>query len=151
MIRNRRYRNRRIGEFLKELQLTEGKGTGIPTMIRALKDNGSPEPKFDTNEPERSSFITELLIHPAYIDNKSIGGQVGGQVGGQAYRKHPNLTKRQQEILELINENPSISRSQLAKKLNINESAIQKHISALKKKKYIERSSSTTGYWEIKS
>lgn len=26
----RRYRNRRIGEFLKELELTEGRSTGIP-------------------------------------------------------------------------------------------------------------------------
>jgi len=28
----RRYRNRRIGEFLKELSLTEGRGTGVPKM-----------------------------------------------------------------------------------------------------------------------
>jgi len=27
---SRRYRNRRIGEFLKELNLTEGRSTGIP-------------------------------------------------------------------------------------------------------------------------
>ena len=32
----RRYRNRRIGEFLKELRLTEGRGTGIPTVLRAM-------------------------------------------------------------------------------------------------------------------
>ena len=31
----RRYRNRRIGEFLKELDLTEGRGTGIPKILRA--------------------------------------------------------------------------------------------------------------------
>ncbi|MCK5521042.1 MAG: putative DNA binding domain-containing protein, partial [Candidatus Marinimicrobia bacterium] len=48
VIRNRRYRNRRIGEFLKELNLTEGKGTGIPTMLRVLSINGSEAPKFDT-------------------------------------------------------------------------------------------------------
>jgi len=30
----RRYRNRRIGEFLKELKFTEGRGTGIPMGIR---------------------------------------------------------------------------------------------------------------------
>ena len=28
----RKYRNRRIGEFLKELKLTEGRNTGIPKM-----------------------------------------------------------------------------------------------------------------------
>ena len=31
-LRSRRYRNRRLGEFLKELDLTEGRATGIPTI-----------------------------------------------------------------------------------------------------------------------
>ena len=30
MLRSRRFRNRRLGEFLKELDLTEGRATGIP-------------------------------------------------------------------------------------------------------------------------
>ena len=59
----RRYRNRRVGEFLKELRLTEGRGTGIPTMIRAMRENGSPEPQFDTDD-DRSYFSTMLLRHP---------------------------------------------------------------------------------------
>jgi ATP-dependent DNA helicase RecG len=42
----RRYRNRRIGEFLKELDLTEGRCTGIPTIRRAMAENGSPPPRF---------------------------------------------------------------------------------------------------------
>jgi ATP-dependent DNA helicase RecG len=37
----RRYRNRRIGEFLKELKLTESRSTGIPKIIKSLKDNNS--------------------------------------------------------------------------------------------------------------
>jgi ATP-dependent DNA helicase RecG len=36
----RRYRNRRIGEFLKELELSEGRNTGIPTILKAMRDNG---------------------------------------------------------------------------------------------------------------
>jgi ATP-dependent DNA helicase RecG len=32
-VRSRRYRNRRLGEFLKELELTEGRATGIPTLV----------------------------------------------------------------------------------------------------------------------
>lgn len=34
---SRRYRNRRLGDFLKELELTEGRSTGIPTIQRELK------------------------------------------------------------------------------------------------------------------
>ena len=35
----RRYRNRRSGEFLKELELSEGRSTGIPSILRALRNH----------------------------------------------------------------------------------------------------------------
>jgi len=54
----RRYRNRRIGEFLKELDLTEGRGTGIPKIIRSMRANGSPAPHFQTDEDRRSFLVT---------------------------------------------------------------------------------------------
>ncbi len=34
---SRRYRNRRIGEFFKELKLTEGRSTGIPKILSAMR------------------------------------------------------------------------------------------------------------------
>lgn len=40
-IRGRIYRNRRIGDFLKELKLIEGRNTGFPNALNALKKNGS--------------------------------------------------------------------------------------------------------------
>jgi len=43
---SRRYRNRRIGDFLKELKLVEGRNTGIPTILKAMKQNGSELPAF---------------------------------------------------------------------------------------------------------
>jgi len=55
----RRYLNRRIGDFLRELHLTEGKGTGIPKIRRAMRNNDSPEPIFETDET-RSYFLTIL-------------------------------------------------------------------------------------------
>ena len=65
-----RYRNRRIGEFLKELHLVEGRNTGIPSMLRALEGNGSPPPLFET-DADRSYFRVTLFIHGAFLpDNK---------------------------------------------------------------------------------
>lgn len=67
----RRYRNRRIGEFLKELRLTEGRGTGVPSIFKAMQDNGSPAPRFETDET-RSYFTTVLPIHPlSLVDTES--------------------------------------------------------------------------------
>ena len=63
---SRRYRNRRIGDFLKELDLTEGRSTGIPKMREAMAGNGSPPPRLITDE-ERTYFRIELPIHPAFL------------------------------------------------------------------------------------
>jgi ATP-dependent DNA helicase RecG len=62
----RRYRNRRIGEFLKELNLTEGRGTGIPKILRAIQKNGSPLPVFETDD-DRTYFVARFPIHPKAI------------------------------------------------------------------------------------
>ncbi|HHE64414.1 MAG TPA: hypothetical protein ENL09_00135, partial [Bacteroidetes bacterium] len=65
----RKYRNRRIGEFLKELHLTEGRTTGIPTIIREMEKNGSPKPVFETDD-RRLYFKTSFKIHPDFKESE---------------------------------------------------------------------------------
>ncbi len=64
---NRFYRNRRIGDFFKELHLTEGRSTGFPKIYKALRQNGSPMPKFETDE-NKSYFLATIGIHKAFIE-----------------------------------------------------------------------------------
>lgn len=64
-VSNRRYRNRRIGDFLKELHLTEGRNTGFKKILDALEANGSPKPEFETDEA-RSYFISRFYIHEGF-------------------------------------------------------------------------------------
>lgn len=59
------YRNRRIGDFLKELDLTEGRGTGLPKIDREMEKNGSPEPIFETDE-NRTSFLAILPVNKSF-------------------------------------------------------------------------------------
>lgn len=61
----KRYRNRRLGDFLKELRLTEGHATGLPALRKAMKLNGSPDPVFDFDE-DRTWFQVMLPIHPGF-------------------------------------------------------------------------------------
>ncbi len=60
---SRRYRNRRIGEFLKELDLTEGRSTGVPKILKAMAANGSPAPRFETDD-DRLACTIRLPVHP---------------------------------------------------------------------------------------
>jgi ATP-dependent DNA helicase RecG len=59
-------RNRRIGEFLKELRLAEGRGTGLPKIRRSMAENGSPSPVFDF-DAGRTYFRVTLPAHPEYV------------------------------------------------------------------------------------
>lgn len=59
-------RNRRIGEFMKELRLAESRGTGLPKMRRTMVDNGSPPPRFDF-DADRTYFRVTLPAHPEYV------------------------------------------------------------------------------------
>lgn len=68
-MRSRRYRNRRIGDFLKELHFVEGRNTGIPTALRAIQNNGSPLPEFITDE-DRSFFSVIVPIHNNFLPEK---------------------------------------------------------------------------------
>lgn len=58
-------RSRRIGEFLKELKLAEGRLTGLPQIYDAMEQNGSPTPRFDF-DAGRTYFRVTLPAHPEY-------------------------------------------------------------------------------------
>jgi Predicted transcriptional regulator containing an HTH domain and an uncharacterized domain shared with the mammalian protein Schlafen len=99
---NRRYRNRRIGEFLKEMHLTEGRNTSFRKILNALEQNGSPKPVFET-DPERLSFCTTLLIHPHFLHqeesrNNIVHSTDGQEESAQYEDKIKMLEKRIQEL-----------------------------------------------------
>lgn len=80
-IKARRYRNRKIGEFLKDLGLTEGRATGVPTIHNTLKNNQSPKPSFDLDLPDRRHFVVEIPIHTYFESN--LGNQDSNQDSNQ--------------------------------------------------------------------
>lgn len=84
----RRYSNWRIGEFPKELGLTEGRGTGLPTIRRAIARSGSPAPTFET-DAYRTHFTTTLPIHLMVAQTQRAAASVpqqersGDEIGGE--------------------------------------------------------------------
>lgn len=117
----RRYRNRRIGEFLKELDLTEGRSTGIPKILRVMKANGSPMPIFETDD-EHSYFLIRLPIHQGFliqdtdfIDNNQIGESTTPQATPQA-------TPQVKKLVEVLQgELDGLSKQALMNKLGLKD------------------------------
>ena len=112
-MRTRRYRNRRIGDFLKELHLVEGRNTGIPTAIKAIKENGSPLPTLLTDE-ERSFFSVIIPIHEAFEKKELDVGIETNDTSLETKRR----TKDQIKVLILAElEKENISAGELYKRL----------------------------------
>lgn len=75
-LKARRYRNRRLGDFLKELGLTEGRATGIPTIQKHLKLNGSNPAVMETDDDRTYFLITipcreDMVGLSEGVDNKN--------------------------------------------------------------------------------
>jgi ATP-dependent DNA helicase RecG len=144
---SRRYRNRRIGEFLKELELTEGRSTGISKIIKAMAANGSPAPEFETDE-DRSYFLTRLPVH-----EKAVWVEHAAETSGETTQETTQKTTRKttQKIIDLLREQPMLGRKELAELLgDITEDGVKYHLNKLKADGLIRRiGPDKGGHWEI--
>jgi len=141
----RHYRNRRIGEFLKEIDLSEKMATGINKILKRLEVNGSPPPEFETND-ERDYLIVTIRQHEAFDIQEVVNGGANGGVsdgvnGGE---------NRQNRIINVMQEKPNVTTDQLAVLLSVSKRTLEREIKAMKESNIIKRvGSDKTGYWEI--
>lgn len=142
-VSNRRYRNLRIGDFLKELHLTEGRNTGFKKILDALEANGSPKPEFETDE-NHSYFISRLFIHEGFLVDENKRSQKGA-------KKEPKKgADHKQEILTLLEKNPSMTQVQLMEALGLSRKQVQTLIKELQEKHLLVREGSNRkGRWIV--
>ena len=166
-LRARRYRNRRLGEFLKELELTEGRATGIPTIQNELQKNGSPAAAIETDE-FRTYFLIDIFCREDFMEENTAtdvvkdGGLNGGQDGVE--RGVENLTDRQRFIMSLIRQFvvehvvdgvvedgvEKLSARVIAKKVKSSMRTIQRELSYLQENGLIKHiGTDTKGYYKI--
>jgi len=130
----RDYRNRRIGDFLKELKLTEGRSTGFPAIYDAMEKNRSPPPIFYTDD-NLSYFLATIQVHPLCKELPDIDKEttIKEPINGISVSSQKISQKTSQKILDLIKEKPDISTEEMGKILNITRRAIAYQIEKLKK------------------
>ena len=92
----RNYRNRRVGDFLKELNLTEGRSTGFPTIYDSMHENGSPKPIFETDD-DFGYFLVILPIHPLFLEAAPVLNKEASKI-----LQFCITAKKRSEILEKI-------------------------------------------------
>lgn len=74
---------------------------------------------------------------------------MGDKVGDKVGDKNSHLTQTQASILAEIRNNPDITKPELAEKLKLGKTTVDKGITVLKQRGFIERvGSNKSGYWK---
>ena len=143
------YKLSQLGEYLKELELTEGRSTGIPTIQNVLKANGSPRAVVVTDE-ERTFFRITIPCHEAagniiadiatrekshdssqktakMIPDvlKDVLKDVQKDVQKDVLKE---LSERQMVILEMIYTSPEATLMEMSRKLKVSDKTIQREM-----------------------
>lgn len=175
MLKSRRYRNRRLGDFLKELDLTEGRSTGVPTIQAKLAENGSPRAIFETTD-DRLTFLVTIPVHKG-CEQRSLHGKAAkpsaekssgtssrpdsgdntkssekGVLGSKksSEKTSKSSEKSSEKILDLIKNKPTISAAEIAMEIDISARGVEKQIRKLREAGIIKRvGADRGGYWEI--
>ncbi|MFZ2957624.1 MAG: ATP-binding protein [Candidatus Ozemobacteraceae bacterium] len=120
-------RNRKIADIFKEAGLVEKYGSGIRRIVEGFKEYGLPEPKFQE--------ISDGFMVTMYCD------KVVTQKTTQ---------KTTQKLLDMLIENPFLSRSTLAELLVMTEEGVKYQLTKLKKMGRIRRvGADKGGFWEV--
>lgn len=151
---SRYYRNRHLGEFLKELSLTEGRNTGIPTIQRELAHNGSPAASFETDE-DRLSFLVRIPCHEgeeglssAFLPSEANDKEANNH---DKELRQRNLSDIQIELIRIINLFPGITFNELAFKLKMTVSALRNQRKQLESKGIFlcRKGATKKGSWRV--
>ena len=134
-----KYLNRRIGDFLKELHLTEGKGTGIPKIKRAMKNNGSDEPIFETDE-SRTYFVTILKAKLEESNSSSDRLRPIATDYGRLADNYGRLDLEEEKIIKYLLDYGKITRKELLEIINVKKTKAHEILSQMVEKKIIIKS-----------
>lgn len=123
--------NRKLSEIFLQLHISEKTGRGVPKITEQYGR--------DAYEFRENSIVVKIPFRWINV--------VGDKVGDKMIR----LNQTQRRILDEIRKNPNITKPELAEKLKLGKTSIDKGISVLKKNQWIERvGSNKSGYWRIK-
>ena len=93
--------NRRLGDYLQELQLSEGRATGIPTIQDELRKNGSEPARIETDEG-RTYFLIEIPCKDGFENETDAkNGTINGMING-------TINERDAALIAEIAEQPGI-------------------------------------------
>ena len=134
-------RNPLLFGLMQRMDLVEEVGSGLLRINKALKEYNMAEPAIEADK----NWFTITFPRPD-LQKSTIQERIEAASEGLV----EGLVESQRKIIELIARNNKISKRELAEKIGISTTAIDKNISALKNKGLLRRIGSPKGgHWEI--
>ncbi len=119
-------RNKQIAALFKEAGLIERYGSGIKRILKSFADYALPLPLFE--EVQEGFRVTVTCTT----------------------QKTTQKTSTKEQLLKLLQENPGITRSELAVQLFKSENTIKEHLAQLKAQGRLQRvGSDRSGCWQV--
>ena len=103
--------------------MSEGRGTGIPTIQDELKRNGSNYAKIETNE-ERSYFLIEIPCREGFEGALNVGGDINEAI-------NEAINGNAQSVLLVVSKYPLIKRKSLLDSINVSKATLERIIKQL--------------------
>lgn len=129
-----------VVEIFAYMKIIEKWGTGIPRILRECKEYG-------LKKPELIDFDGDFRVNMYRREEKTKTTQTTTQITTQTTIK---LTKNDHEILQVIQNNPSLSQKEIAMELGWTVDRVKYYLNKMKKQEAIRRiGSSHKGYWEL--
>ena len=121
--------NEKLSEIFLQLHISEKSGRGVPKITEMYGKDAF-------------SFRENSIVVTIPFDRIQ---KVGNKVGNKK-----KLNARRQQIMQEIRDNSSITTAELAKILQISETAVNNNLAFLKENLYIKRvDSKKKGYWQV--
>ena len=141
-------RNQRMQNMFRMIGYGENLGSGFPLILNAWNEKHWIKPEL-VEQPELMQVKLTL-----YFDNDTMFGLKSDpkdDLKDDPKDDLKNLTKRQMEIINLIQEKSGITRKEIASLLNLSESTIKREIATLKEKAILTRAGGRhSGHWVVK-
>lgn len=121
----------------------ESWGRGIEKIYQACDADGSPRPEYTINPGDIMIKFTASDDRVIRIGSQGVTTKVTAKVTVK-------VTDKEQEVLNLIREDPGYSMDEIAQRLSVSRKTVAARIKLLKEKGILERIGATkNGHWQI--
>ena len=137
--------NEKLSEIFLQLHISEKSGRGVPIITNAY---GEEAISFRENAIVVTIPFNRITNNENKVDIvKKVKTPAESSI---SLNRFPELNPRRQTILLEMQQNPYISKLELAEQFGISQTAIDKNIAFLRENGYIERIGKTKGgYWKV--